>query len=279
MRSKYYLTSSNGLCSTTIPLLCNGELLGGKSGSVSIDSYREKYLASKKEVEKYLHTLALGQADPRLLLTNNEHVVLSCSERVINHILDMHNIEAPVMAFTMGNHTDTTHIAPTSSHSDSPRIKGDELGDFPRRKLNLDRIVDSDSGIRVSNPIFRTDRMGQQIRSRGNGHHQNNGPTTERVRQNLRSRIMRNQEWDSAFAQLHPLYFRKLVFCLLRLDSVHGEAAFGVIYQPEMLAGLLDRDDVHVACRVGDVGAHFSVYFDQALHDDGFRFARVEGVL
>ena len=90
---------------------------------------------------------------------------------------------------------------------------------------------------------------------------------------------MRNQEWDAALAQLHALDLAQLVFGLLGRDAVHGEAALGVVHQPEVLARLLDRDDVHEAGRVGDVGADLAVDFDQPLHDDRFGFARVEGVL
>ena len=57
-----------------------------------------------------------------------------------------------------------------------------------------------------------------------------------------------------------------------------GEAALGVVDEAEVLAGLLDADDVHEAGRVGWVGAHFAVHADQPLHHDGFGFARVEGV-
>lgn len=90
---------------------------------------------------------------------------------------------------------------------------------------------------------------------------------------------MRNQEWDAALAQLHALDLAQLVFGLLGGDAVHGEAALGVVDEPEVLARLLDRDHVHVAGRVGGVGAHFAVDFDQALHDDRFGLARVESVL
>ena len=58
-----------------------------------------------------------------------------------------------------------------------------------------------------------------------------------------------------------------------------GEAALGVVDEAEVLARLLDADDVHKAGWVGWVGAHFAVDFDEALHHDGFGLAGVEGVL
>lgn len=89
---------------------------------------------------------------------------------------------------------------------------------------------------------------------------------------------MRNQEWDPAPAQLHPLDLAKLVFGLLGRDAVHREAALGVVDEPEVLARALDADDVHETGRVGGVGAHFAVDLDEPLHQDGFGFAVVEGI-
>lgn len=97
--------------------------------------------------------------------------------------------------------------------------------------------------------------------------------------ENLRSRIVRDQEWDSAFAQLHSLDLAKLVFCLLGLDSVDGEAALSIVNQTEVLAGLLDADHVHEACWVGSIGSDLAINLDQALHDNGLGLARVERIL
>ena len=56
------------------------------------------------------------------------------------------------------------------------------------------------------------------------------------------------------------------------------EATFGIVHKAEVLARLLYGDNVHEACWVGWVGAYFAVDFDEALHDDGFGLAGVEGV-
>lgn len=96
---------------------------------------------------------------------------------------------------------------------------------------------------------------------------------------NSRSRIVRNQEWDPALAELDALDLAQLVFGLLGLDAVHGEATLGVVDETEVLAGLLDADDVHEASREGWVGADLAVDLDEALHDDGLGLAAVESVL
>lgn len=90
---------------------------------------------------------------------------------------------------------------------------------------------------------------------------------------------MRNQEWDTATAQLDALDLAELVLGLLSLDTVDREAALGVVDKTEVLASLLDADDVHEARRVGGVSADLAVDLDQTLHEDGLGLAVVQGVL
>ncbi len=90
---------------------------------------------------------------------------------------------------------------------------------------------------------------------------------------------MRDQEWDSAFAQLNSLDFAKLVFGLLVLDSVDGEAPLGVVDQTEVLASLLDANDIHETGWVCGIGTNLAINLDQALHDNRLRLARVKGIL
>lgn len=73
-----------------------------------------------------------------------------------------------------------------------------------------------------------------------------------------RSRIVRNQEWDPALAELNTLNLAELVLGLLSLDTVDGETALGVVDETEVLAGLLDGDHVHEAGGVGGVGGQKS---------------------
>ena len=96
---------------------------------------------------------------------------------------------------------------------------------------------------------------------------------------NSRSRIVRNQEWDPALAELNTLDLAELVLSLLSLDAVDGETALGVVDETEVLAGLLETDDIHEASGEGDVGADLAVNLDQTLHHDGLDLATVQGVL
>lgn len=90
---------------------------------------------------------------------------------------------------------------------------------------------------------------------------------------------MRNQEWDAALAQLHPLDLAELVLGLLTSDAVDSETALGVVDEAEVLASLLDGDNIHEAGGVGRVGADLAIDLDEALHDNGLHLATVEGVL
>ena len=90
---------------------------------------------------------------------------------------------------------------------------------------------------------------------------------------------MRNQEWHSTATQLHALDTSQLVFSLLSGDAVDGETALGVVDKAEVLASLVDGDNVHETSRVCDVGANLAVNLDVALHHDALGFAVVEGIL
>lgn len=94
-----------------------------------------------------------------------------------------------------------------------------------------------------------------------------------------RSRIVRNQEWDPALAKLDTLDLAELVLSLLGLNTVDGETALGVVDETEVLAGLLDGDDIHEAGGVGGVGADLAIDLDETLHQDGLDLTTVEGVL
>lgn len=97
--------------------------------------------------------------------------------------------------------------------------------------------------------------------------------------ENLRSGIMRNQEWDSTLAELNALDLAELVLGLLVLDAVDGEAALGIVDEAEVLAGLLDGDDVHESSGEGHVGADLAINLDETLHQDGAGLAVVERIL
>jgi hypothetical protein len=97
-----------------------------------------------------LDTLALGQRDPRLLLANDEDVALPGGEGVVVGVLDVDNVETTIMAFPVGNDTDTAHVSATSDHSEGTGVELGVFSDFTSSKVDLDSVVDLDQGVGVS---------------------------------------------------------------------------------------------------------------------------------
>lgn len=77
-----------------------------------------------------LDTLALGQRDPWPLAANDEDVALTGGELVVDGVLDVDNVEAPVVTLTVGDDTDTTHVTTTSGHGDHTGVEADEVDDL-----------------------------------------------------------------------------------------------------------------------------------------------------
>jgi len=192
-----------------------------------------------------LDTLPLGQRDPWLLRSDDEYIALTGSECVVYGIFDVHNVEASIVALTVSDDTNTTHIATTGSHGDAASVELNEVGDLTSSEVDLDGVVNLDGWVRVTDS----------------------------------SCIVRNQEWDSALAQLNSLDLPQLVFGLLSLDAVNGESTFGVVNKTEVLASLLDADDIHESGWVGSIGTNLAINLDQALHDNSLGLAGVERIL
>jgi hypothetical protein len=96
---------------------------------------------------------------------------------------------------------------------------------------------------------------------------------------NSRSRIVRNTVGNSALAKLDALDLAQLVCRLLASYPVDGVATLGVEDEAEVLASLIDRDDVHETRREGGVGADLAIDLDEALHEDRVDLTSVEGIL
>jgi hypothetical protein len=97
-----------------------------------------------------LDTLALRQTNPWLLTANDEDVALTGSKLIVDSILDVHNVEATIVTFTMRDDTHTTLIATASHHSDDTSVELDEVGDLARSEVDLDCVIDLDLRVRVA---------------------------------------------------------------------------------------------------------------------------------
>lgn len=102
-----------------------------------------------------LDTLALGQGDPGLLGADDEDVGLTGGEGVVDGVLDVDDVETSVVALTVGDDTDTTHVATTGDHGDGAGVELDEVLDLASLEVNLDGVVDLDEGVRVADAVNR----------------------------------------------------------------------------------------------------------------------------
>jgi hypothetical protein len=64
----------------------------------------------------------------------------------------MNNVEASVVALTVRDDADTAHVATTDNHGDGAGVELDVVCDLARGEVDLDRIVDLDQRIGVSDP-------------------------------------------------------------------------------------------------------------------------------
>jgi hypothetical protein len=85
---------------------------------------------------------------------NLQNVGFAGGELVVNSVLYVNNIETSVVALTVSDDTYTTHVATTSDHGNNTRVEVDELGDLASGKVDLDRVVDLDSGVGVSDTVI-----------------------------------------------------------------------------------------------------------------------------
>ena len=106
-----------------------------------------------------LDTLALGQGNPRLLLTDDENVGLAGSEGVVNGILDVDDGETTLVDLAVGDNTNTTHVTTTNGHGDNTGIETDEVGDLASGDVNLDGVVDLDGGVGVADAVVKKPKL------------------------------------------------------------------------------------------------------------------------
>jgi hypothetical protein len=186
-----------------------------------------------------LDTLLLGEGDHRLVaLANDENVGQARGELTVQGILDVDNVKAAQVTFTVRNDTNATHIATARDkanvalysvrlhlhNDDTYRVKLDKVDNLASLQVELDGVVDLDQRIRVAD-----------------------GTT-----------VVRNQERNTLGAQLDLLDLAKLVLRGAKLsfankranlgffggDAVDREATLDVINQAKVFARLFNGNDV-----------------------------------
>jgi len=193
-----------------------------------------------------LDALALGQGDPRLgALTDNEDVRCSCSERALKRVLNMYDIETTNMSLTMRDNTSTAHVTTTSDHDDVASVERHEVDDLALLNVELDRVIRLDGGVGIADGAA----------------------------------VMSDDVRNALGAEGDLLDFAELVGGLFWRDTVDGEAALDVVKETEVLARLLDRNDIHETGGVGCVCPDLAVDLNQTLHDDSSHLPSIERVL
>jgi hypothetical protein len=87
--------------------------------------------------------------------SNLHNVGLTSGELVVNSVLQVDNVEASVVALTVSDDTNTTHVATTSDHDDHASVELDEVGDLASGEVDLDGVVDLDGGVGVADSTHK----------------------------------------------------------------------------------------------------------------------------
>lgn len=122
----------------------------------------------------------------------------------------MDDVVATNVLLTMDDNTSTTHVTTTGDHNDVASVELDEIGDLARLELELDSVVDLNQRVGVTDGAA----------------------------------VVGDDVWDALSTNTSPPNLEELVGSLLRGDAVDGEAALDVVEETEVLARLVNSDDV-----------------------------------
>merc|ERR1719376_112172 len=141
--------------------------------------------------------------------------------------------------------SNTSTVSTSSDHAEVASVEPDGVLDLARGNVHLDTVVNPDS------------RVGEA-----------DGPSIRRVKE---GNILRSSLDLTDAAQL--------VLGLSCGDAVHDEPALDVVDDAEVLASLLNLDNVHEASGELGVGPELAIDLDQALLTDSLHLLHGEGIL
>ncbi len=186
-------------------------------------------------------------------------------ERPLKRVLDVDDVEATNVLLTVRDDTATTPVATTGDEREVASIELDKVGDLALLDVETNSIVDLDQGVGVTDGAAV---VGDNVR-------------------------------DTLVAEGDLADLEELVGSLLRRDAVDGETALDVVEETEVLARLLNRNDIytqshsvlrmtglvslvaltHEARGVGRVSPDLAVDLDQALHDNRRNLTASQSIL
>jgi hypothetical protein len=129
---------------------------------------------------------------------------------MIRSIPDVNDIIPPMMSLAMSHNANSPNIVSCGDHGNVADIKLDEAGDFGGLEVQSDGVADFDGGVGVA------DCAG----------------------------VVGDEVGHAGLAELHAFHFAELVFCLFGGDAVDCEAALDIVDKAEILAGLVNGDDI-----------------------------------
>lgn len=122
----------------------------------------------------------------------------------------MDDVEGSRMSFSVGDDADSTQIVSSSHHAEVSSLEFDEVENLPFRDVPSDGVIHLNEWIWIpdSSPVM-SDQEGNAFRSSG-----------------------------------HFLHSQQLVRSFFGRDFVENEPSFHVVQESEMVASLLDLDDI-----------------------------------
>jgi len=161
--------------------------------------------------EGKLDTFTSGEGDEGLLgITNHENVGKTGGERVTTGVLDVSDLVRTGVVLNVLEDTDTSHVVSTSGENGSAVIELDNTINITSLKVKLDGVVLLDVGV---------------------------GETDGAA-------VVCDNIWDLVLSKNLSGDFDELEASLLSVDGVGHEAALNVVEHAEVLAGLVDGNNI-----------------------------------
>lgn len=193
-----------------------------------------------------LDTLTLWQGDVWLtLFTDNENVVQSGDESVVQGVLDVNQVETTIVSFLVNDGTDTTQVTTTGDVDQLTNVELDVVSDLTGSQVDLDGVIDLDVWVWVSDS----------------------------------STIVSDNVWNTLLTQLDLLDLTQLVGSFFVSDTVDSESTLDVVDQSEVFVGSFQGDNIHETSWVGSVSSDLTVNLNMTLHHDSLNFTTVQSVL
>ena len=132
------------------------------------------------------------------------------SECPVKRVLDVDDVEATDVLLTVSDHTATTPVTTTGDEDEVASVKLDKVGDLALLNVEANSVVDLDQGVGVTD----------------------------------RAAVVGDDVGNTTVADGHLTDLEELVGSLLRGDAVDRETTLDIVKETEVLARLLNGDDV-----------------------------------